>query len=203
MPGRHKGTTSGALAEMDDVHINQWLYAQRIRRATIMQIVEMAKAPALRDEHGKFDLGYGLGMQLSRSTVDRRIKLINAEYVAENAQTADELRALELNALDAQAARIDDLVQRLQPQLDPLTGEYALRPAAYEKRLTAENTLLRVSESRRKLLGIDAPVQVHVEAHVVHEDAVAIELARMLDEEDAGARKKSRKKGKKHHKNRA
>lgn len=184
-PGRKKYTKAGALAEMDDAPINAWLYGQRIRRANLDEIAAMATRPAIRDDLGRYSLDGGLGRTMNRSTVARRIQGVTAEHVADLGRDIEAQRILELDSLDRQAARLDDLVQRYALVDGMLTARDA------KGRLDAELALLRISESRRKLLGIDSPVQVVLEATVTHHDGVAIELGKLLDQAEAKRKAKA------------
>lgn len=98
------------------------------------------------------------GYNISKSTVLNRIQ---AEINAKVQPLAEELRQYEVDRLDRYLAALELRIQM---------GD--------EK---AVNTAVRISESRRKLLGIDAPVQVDVKQTVVTSvDAELEQLAQQL-----------------------
>ncbi len=93
---------------------------------------------------------------IPRSTVHDRIQ---AEIRARVTPLADEVRKMELDRLDAWLAKLDAKIEK-----DPIRAI----PVA-----------VKVSESRRKLLGVDAPVQVEATVtEVTQEDLALAELVR-------------------------
>ena len=96
-----------------------------------------------------------LGYKISPATVHR---LIREEADEKMRQPREDYRAYELDRLDRYLA--------------------VLEPKVRAGDVSAVQTAVRVSESRRKLLGLDAPVQVEATVHEVTQ--VDVELAEIL-----------------------
>lgn len=191
MAGAGKGTTTGVIDEMMREAENVWMHRQRMRYNSVSDIVELAKRPARQDLIGRYELSGGLGKTLARSTVSRRIAEVQQEHHDELTEVAGTYRALELERLEELAVTARTQIERMGAGIIQAQAEHALDIHA-EKQVTASLlTLLRISERRAKLLGLDAPIQI--EAEVIHHDGVAIELAAMLDAADASKAKSKKK----------
>lgn len=156
----------------------RWCYERRLDRMTVRDIADVSLA----------ELGYSL----SHSTVARRIRHYHATMLELEGETRDEARARELELLD-KAART---VATLADAVDHAATAKARAVAEYHGddpndprlvvltdpvvRLRAMQELVRQSESRRKLLGTDAPAEHKLDVTVV--DAATAELNAMLAE---------------------
>lgn len=126
-------------------------------------------------------------------------------YRAVQAEAVDELRRTECDRLDAVIARLWDIVDADHPYVGN-TGKVVLEQVGVERDedgierldmdgktipvyrkvqnaapvLAALNGIVRAAESKRRLLGLDAPTKAQV--HVITEDMVDARL-RQLDEE--------------------
>lgn len=139
-----------------EAHETEWAYEQRLKGHTYRAIADMTAA--------------GLGYPLSKDTVQRRIEA----HLAERPTTKqDELRAVELDKLDALETAIHKIIARhhyvirgtppecVRDPEDP--GQYLDDDGAA---LAAFDRLLKVQERRAKLKGLDSPVEVAVDATI-------------------------------------
>lgn len=138
-----------------------------------------AKAVAMRAAGATYDqIAQALGFS-SRSVARRAVERALVETCRE---PADALRTLELERLDTMSRRAWVILQGPYPLVsagrvvtDPATG----KPLDdYRPVLAAIDTLLRISERRAKLLGLDAPTKVQA----LSMDAVDAEIARLTAE---------------------
>lgn len=121
-----------------------------------------AEAARLRSRSMSYQaIGEALGIskQAAQQAVQRALRDTQQE-------PADDVRKLELDKLDALERRYLDIIERRHAVLHQGedTGFDDDGPT-----LTAQAGLLRVSESRRKLLGLDSPVKVDVSGGVKYE----------------------------------
>lgn len=165
----------------------RWCYERRLDRMTVRDIADISAA----------ELGY----PLSHSTVARRIRHYHATMLELEGETRDEARARELELLDKAArtvASLADPIDHVATAKARAVAEYALKTQGAEYkgpmpdspmlvvltdpvvRLRAMQELVRQSESRRKLLGTDAPTEHKVDVTVT--DAATAELNAMLAE---------------------
>lgn len=184
MPPKVKTSELIALRVMRE---QQWAYDRRLEHLSYREMRSLANRPP---EHG--GLGYDLSEQALKALVDG--------YVERMRETLEESReqqiARELADLDKQhralvmmlggndAAATAKLQSTLAATLElTLADVQATYPDLVVPRddkviLAALAQLRQVGESRRKLLGLDAPTLAKVD--VVHHDAVAEELNAML-----------------------
>ena len=164
----------------------RWCYERRLDRMTVRDIADISAA----------ELGY----PLSHSTVARRIRHYHATMLELEGETRDEARARELELLDKAArtvASLADPIDHVATAKARAVAEYARQHDPDYKgpmpdspmlvvltdpvvRLRAMQELVRQSESRRKLLGTDAPTEHKVDVTVT--DAATAELNAMLAE---------------------
>lgn len=161
----------------------RWCYERRIDRMTVRDIATLS---------GKHPDEGGLGWPMSHATVARRIKHYHKAMLELEGETRDEARARELELLDRAARVVVDLA-------DPIDHAATARARAIAQhhggdpndpalivltdpaiRLRALAEVRAQSESRRKLLGTDAPTEHKVDVTVT--DAATAELNAMLAE---------------------
>lgn len=161
----------------------RWCYERRLERMTMRDIAELA---AKHPDDG------GLGHPISAQTVHRRVKHYHAQMLELESESRDEARGREIELLDKTTRAAADLVDpvdraataRAQARARHLGGDptdpslVILREDAV--RLRALKLLVEVSDSRRKLLGLDAPAEHNVNVTVT--DAATAELNAMLAE---------------------
>lgn len=166
----------------------RWAYERRLERRSISDMVELAKLPP---EHG------GLGKTLGATTMSRRARDYLETMREVEDETREDYRHRELVNLDTQqralaqaTGRVDIEASVLRARL--LTGRVLTvdelwrdHPEAIVLRdekvvLNALAGMVRIAESRRKLLGLDAPTAVAIDVTVT--DAATAELNVMLAE---------------------
>ena len=167
-----------AVAEVGRAEDDLWLYDQRLKGYTVEQIASLAALPV---EHG------GLGKKISPVTVWRRVKGELGRRVELGDAKRDELRALELDRLDAlqtehlaQVARMRESIERAA-QLETIDVH---AEGILDKAL---GRLASVGESRRKLLGLDAPLEGAATVTVI--DSTDIALAKLVEQAREADRK--------------
>jgi hypothetical protein len=181
MPSRfHEVTDAATLAEQ------RWAYERRLERRSIADMVELAKLPRERG---------GLGKAMSTTTMSRRVRHYVADMREVETETRDDYRHRELANLDTQQRAFAELTNRvdiessilrarrltgLSLSIDEVWQDVPEAIVMRDERvvLNALAGMVRVAESRRKLLGLDAPTESRVE--VVSNDAVTAELNEML-----------------------
>lgn len=97
-----------------------------------------AIASALTDELGR----QGIDRKIGKDVAHRLVTEALAEIRKANAESAEEVRQLELDRLDVWMLRLNTGKKRSEPRVI--------------------DTMLRISESRRKLLGIDAATKLGI-----------------------------------------
>lgn len=161
----------------------RWCYERRIDRMTVRDIATLSGRP---EDQG------GIGQAMSHATVARRIRHYHATMIELEGETRDEARSRELELLDRAARVVVDLT-------DPIDHAATARNRAIAQhhghdindpalivltdpavRLRALAEVRAQSESRRKLLGTDAPVETKLDITVT--DAATAELNAMLAE---------------------
>lgn len=161
----------------------RWCYERRLERMTMRDIAELS---SLHPDDG------GLGNRISTQTVHRRVKHYHAQMLELETETRDEARGREIELLDKTSRAAADLVDPVDRAAtakrravvasmggnpdDP--GNVILRDDTV--RLRALKLLVEVSDSRRKLLGLDAPAEHNLNVTVT--DAATAELNAMLAE---------------------
>lgn len=169
----------------------RWCYERRIDRMTVRDISALA---ALHPDDG------GLGQPMSHATVARRIRHYHATMIELEGETRDEARSRELELLDRAGRAVVDLTDPVDRaatakanavaswMLDndpdyrgPRPGDPRLVVLADPAvRLRALAEVRAQSESRRKLLGVDAPTETKIDVTIT--DAATAELNAMLAE---------------------
>jgi hypothetical protein len=167
-----------ALAEVDRAEVDLWLYEQRLKGYTIGQI---AAAAALPVEHG------GLGKQMSEVTVWRRVKGELGRRVELGDAKRDELRALELDRLDAVHTALVAQSGRLMAGIERAEAVGVLDLHAEDALGKVFDRMRANGESRRKLLGLDAPLEVA--ATITTIDSTDIALAKLVEQAREADRK--------------
>jgi hypothetical protein len=156
------------------------------RRVNSEQRAEQAARAYEMRLQGQRLAAIGRELGIATSTVHKLL----AEHVAARVDPlADAYRAMELDRLDDLTVRAyavltarHVVVQHGKVILDPDSGEPMLDDAPV---LNAIDRLVRLSESRRKLLGLDAPLKADVTVTPV--DPADIELAQIISEARAKA----------------
>ena len=168
----------------------RWCYERRLERMTVRDIAELSARP--RDDGG---FGYGI----SPATVSRRVRWYHAQMLELESESRDEARGREIELLDKTTRAAADLVDPVdraataklravaeyQRKHDPEHAPDPDSPALVvlredAVRLRALRLLVEVSDSRRKLLGLDAPTEHKIDVTVT--DAATAELNAMLAE---------------------
>lgn len=149
----------------------RWDAAQRAevaqRRAAAIQLrISGATWQAIADE-----LGYG-----SRQEACRDVGRALAEAREESADVAAEYRELELERLDALTRAAMEVLERKHVKAVG-SGEYMELLDDDAPKLQAVDRLLKIAESRRRLLGLDQEVEqagraLHVTIEGINPDAV-------------------------------
>lgn len=161
----------------------RWCYERRIDRLSVRAIADLS---------GKHPDEGGLGNPLSHATVARRIRHYHATMIELEGETRDEARSRELELLDLAGRTVADLA-------DPIDRAATARARAIAQhhggdpnnpalivlrddavRLRAISEVRAQSESRRKLLGLDAPAETKIDVTIT--DAATAELNAMLAE---------------------
>lgn len=121
---------------------------------------------------------------LSRSTVERRLRSAMDAYREDTAELRDQYIQLELERLDAAQARVLEILEANHMLVQDgrvITVDGRPIPDAGPV-LAAAREYRAISESRRKLLGLDAPAKASVTHVTVSEvDAAIAELADAMD----------------------
>jgi hypothetical protein len=163
---RPKGTTT-APHELVDIAIAQeerWAYERRVERLTYRAMSDLSGEPLTAG---------GLGRTVSTATLVRRANAYRKSLILDERETRDEHRGRELEALDRQERALYTFLDPVDQaasaavarQLDMSLDDLArikpalLVPREDKVRIAALAQLRAVSESRRKLLGLDAPTE--------------------------------------------
>lgn len=167
----------------------RWAYERRVHDR--MTFRDMSELSVLPQSEG------GLGRILSPATLTRRVKDFRLWYVKLEEETREELRSREVEGMDVRqrahmtmVSRIDrdatmlaarQLMGRNMP-IDDILEECPEVVVLRDERiiLAALQGIERVAEQRRRLLGLDAPVEVN--ANVSVHDAATEDLAKALAE---------------------
>jgi hypothetical protein len=176
-------------ADLVDVIIAQqerWAYERRVDRLTYRAMADLAKLPHLQG---------GLDQEMSTGTLVRRANAYRKSLMLDESETREQHRGRELEALDRQERALYSFLDpvdqaasnliagQLGMTLDELTR---VRPAMLvmredKIRIAALSQLRGVSESRRRLLGLDAPTESSLTVTTVDStDAALADLAAQL-----------------------
>ena len=159
----------------------RWAYERRTERLTYQAISDLSVASP---EAG------GIGRYLSLKTARARVRDYLDTLSVVDDETRDEQRAAELEDLARQQRAFTSLLPRVD---DAATAQRAFamnttpdvlhetRPDLLVLRderviVRAVENLRAVGESRRKLLGLDAPTAIHAEVELTNSDAIIDEL---------------------------
>jgi len=126
------------------------------------------------------EIGARLG--IAASTAHLRITAALAERVD---PLVDQYRAVELDRLDRLTVKAWEVLERehVVVQHGKIVRDEDGNPLRDDGPvLAAVGTLLRISERRSKLLGLDAPIPLAIDANVHQVDPADIELAQMIAE---------------------
>jgi len=164
----------------------RWAYERRVDAMTTRAMADLARQPI---ENG------GLGREMSTTTLARRASAYRKSLILEESETRDQHRGLELERLDRQERAlysfldpVDQAASNLVAiQLGMTLEQFTrARPAllvmrADKIRIAALAQLRGVSESRRKLLGLDAPTESSLTVTTIDStDAALADLAEQL-----------------------
>lgn len=147
-----------------------------------------------RQIHAAFPLHFGYSVALV--TVHRRLVAERKERVALRDETRDELVQRELDLMDRRLLNLERIATG-RHEVDLGDGQIVAVAHKPEQIIAAENTILRLSAERRKLLGLDAPTEAKLEVTTI--DPTDLELSKLVEKmkaADSKAGKKKRKKGK-------
>lgn len=160
-------TTPADIVDANILIEERWAYERRVDRLTYRAMADLVRQPQ--------ELG-GLGRVLSTATLVRRANAYLKAMVEEEQETRDSHRARELEALDKQERALYtflDPIDRAATQrvagalgmtVDQITerkpGLIVMRDD--KVRISALSQLRAVSESRRRLLGLDSPTEASV-----------------------------------------
>lgn len=168
----------------------RWCYERRLDRMTVRDIADLS---ARHPDDG------GFGEPMSHATVARRIRHYHAAMLALEGETRDEARGRELELLDRAARIVVDLtdpIDRVATARAQAAAKWARDHGDYSAPLPGDPNLVILTdpavrlralaelraqgESRRKLLGTDAPVETKIDVTIT--DAATAELNAMLAE---------------------
>lgn len=147
----------------------RWAYERRLDHLSYHEIRVLSSAPP---EHG------GLGYDVSEHRLKGLVTGYRERMAEVEAEELDEHRARELADLDVAQRRVDAIAENAARAVARAAELEALDVHASKVMLDATAQRRAIGESRRKLLGIDAPQQI--KADVVVRDAVTEELNAML-----------------------
>jgi len=185
-PPKGGGTMPPQLVDIAIAQEERWAYERRVDRLTYRAMADLSRRPSIDG---------GLDRELSTATLVRRANAYRKSLMLEESETRDEHRARELESLDRQERALygfldpvdqaaSNLVAiQLGMTLDELTR---VRPAMLvmrddKVRIAALSQLRGVSESRRRLLGLDAPTESSLTVTTVDStDAALADLAAQL-----------------------
>ena len=180
------GTSTGELTDTVILQEERWAYERRVDRMTYRAMADLAVRPEAEG---------GLGRPVSTATLVRRANAYRKGLMLEEAETRDEYRARELEALDKQERALYTFLDPVdRAETSKVAGALGLtidelmqrKPAfivmrADKVRIAALSQLRAVSESRRRLLGLDAPTESSVTLTTVDAtDAALADLAAQL-----------------------
>lgn len=120
------------------------------------------------------------GRPISARKVATRLNLYRTERIAED---REQLRQIEADRLDRMMTKLDKLLDGREVK-DRETGEVIA--VDHEDQLKAVTAIIRISERRSKLLGLDAPVEGNLT--VTTRDQATAELEEMAREFDESIR---------------
>lgn len=144
----------------------------RNARGRAIRTVEKAaldqRAAAMRARSMSYDqIGAELG--LSRSAAFASVQRAMRDTLDQGREEAEALRQIELDKLDYLERRLFGIIQKKHVHVTP-SGKIAYlngEPVEDDDPIVkAIDSLLRVQQRRARLLGLDRPVEVHVEAQV-------------------------------------
>ena len=194
---------NGEARSIEDVAAlreQRWAYERRLERLSYAEVRDLAARPVSEG---------GLGRDMAVSALKQRVRDYMATMREVETETRDEHRARELAGLDAQeqalrakTSRVDVEATLLRARvatgrsltLDEVVADYPEALVLRDERIVvaAAAGLLRVSESRRKLLGLDEPLEAQVtvshEATMEELDAALARLGRKPWSERVGVR---------------
>lgn len=170
----------------------RWVYERWLEGYRYDEIIDRAKLPVAEG---------GLERTLSMATVSRRRHAYSDKIAADNDIAREEHRAAELDRLNKQERLLRTLLEPIDRAatypmalalgitVDELI---ATRPRFIVMRedgvkLAALREIRAVGAERRKLLGLDAPIETHVTVTNATDQALA-ELERQLEQHDAPER---------------
>ena len=128
------------MGQERDSHAEQVLYLRRTRA------IQM-----LADGKTKREIAATLGVAVT--TVSRDVSFMIAHEKAENPAVVQEIREIETQRLDGWVSRASALLENVDPDIQ----------------LKAIDRLVKLSERRAKLLGLDAPVKQEIQTTAVGE----------------------------------
>ena len=163
-----KRPRSDELLALRTLNEQRWAYDRRMEHLSYRSMRQLVgQAPPV-----------GLGYDLSEHALKGLVNGYRDRMSEVHAIDLDEHRERELEDLDLAQRRAEGIVQLAAAALKRAAELEALDVHAAKALLDANRQLIGAGESRRKLLGLDAPTQAKVE--VVHHDGVVEELNAML-----------------------
>jgi hypothetical protein len=176
-----------ALITRERAFEDSWItYQATVNKLSPYRIAQLAVVAAVRLADGSFDLNAGLGKHIAERTVRWRLSerreqvvedMINrplVDMIAEEMQALDEEQAWWARASMSTSTWVID------PEAEG--GDLVEVSIPFKDRMTARAQLLRVMESKRKLLGIDRPQQVEVTHELVeHDDPATTKLKAAME----------------------
>jgi len=186
------GTMPNELIDIAIAKEERWAYERRVERLTYRAMADLSRQAV---EQG------GLGHEMSTATLVRRANAYRKGLMLEESETRDQHRGRELEALDRQERAlysfldpVDQVASTAVARQIGMTLEQLTRarPAllvmrADKVRIAALAQLRGVSESRRKLLGLDAPTESSLTVTTIDStDAALADLAAQLGKTPRG-----------------
>jgi hypothetical protein len=171
-----RGDERRAILTRERAFEDAWItYQNVVNKLSPNRIAQLAVIAAVRLADGSFSHDAGLGKHIAERTIRWRLAERREQLVEDLiARPITDMIAEELQALEEEQAWWATMSRPIIQQY--VGGQMEITPNFLAVRVKARENLLRVMESRRKLLGIDRPQQVEITHTVEHDDPATTKL---------------------------